>query len=143
MDKNALDTSENELLELARGAARHAYAPYSDFPVGAAVRTDAGVFFGCNVENASFGLTVCAERVAVWTAISHGATRVFAMAVSCVKTDAASGPGANMPCGACRQVLSEFMRPESTVIIDGVGKWAVAELMPFPFQLRKNAAPEE
>ncbi len=84
-------------------ARRRAYAPYSDFPVGAALLTRAGrVVHGCNVENASYGLCVCAERTAMWKAITEGERAFTAIAVT-----AREGHGAP-PCGACRQVMFEF-----------------------------------
>lgn len=90
------------LIRAARAARRRAYAPYSGFRVGAAVLTGSGaVVGGCNIENASFGLSVCAERGAVHRAIAEGHRRLLAVAIS-------SGPAAAMPCGACRQVLAEF-----------------------------------
>ncbi len=90
------------LVRAARSARRQAYAPYSRFPVGAAVITASGaVVLGCNVENASYGLSVCAERVAIHRAVAGGHRRLRAVAV------AARGDGA-MPCGACRQVMQEF-----------------------------------
>jgi cytidine deaminase len=91
------------LMEEARRARRHAHAPYSRFPVGAALLTASGrVFHGCNVENASYGLTTCAERTAVFTAVSEGERDFVAIAVT-----AREGQGAP-PCGSCRQVLHEF-----------------------------------
>lgn len=97
------------LVEAARRAQTKAYAPYSHFPVGAAVLADDGrVFAGCNVENGSFGLTVCAERNAVAAAVVAGASPV---AVAVVAPEAATAP-----CGACRQVLAEFS-PGMTVIL--------------------------
>jgi cytidine deaminase len=90
------------LYELARGASEHAHAPYSRFPVGAALITHGGqVFTGANVENASLGLTCCAERTAIFTAVSAGHTDLAAIAVH---ADAETAP----PCGACRQVMAEF-----------------------------------
>jgi cytidine deaminase len=91
------------LREAARAALAHAHAPYSGFHVAAALLTDDGrVFVGVNVENSSFGLTVCAERNAIAAAIAAGARHVRALVVAC------SGDAAAPPCGACRQVLSEF-----------------------------------
>jgi cytidine deaminase len=91
-----------DLYELARAAAANAHAPYSQFPVGAALRTEGGhVVTGVNVENTSYGLTSCAERNAVFAAVAAGHRRFEAVAVH---ADADSAP----PCGACRQVLAEF-----------------------------------
>jgi len=100
------------LIQTAREAARRAYVPYSHFPVGAAILTDRGeIITGCNVENASYPLTLCAERTAMATAVAQGAGRVVAIAVSAPKAQPCS------PCGACRQVLYEF-NPDMEVILD-------------------------
>jgi cytidine deaminase len=118
------------LIEAARSAQSRAYAPYSNFRVGAALETvDGIVFTGCNVENASYGLTICAERAALSAAVSAGARRFRrAVVVSDVDPPAA-------PCGACRQVLAEF---GLDLPIDGVGSrqkvtWRLAELLPAAF----------
>ena len=87
---------------VARAAASRAYAPYSQFRVGAAIWTDQGLFTGCNVENASYGLTNCAERSAIFAAVSAGARRVECVVVY------TPTPGPAAPCGACRQVIHEF-----------------------------------
>lgn len=105
-----------DLLVRAREARAHAYAPYSRFPVGAALlAADGRVFTGCNVENASFGLTNCAERVAIGKAVSEGAHHFVAIAVTGPEDHAPC-----TPCGACRQVLSEF-GPAMPVIIPSPG----------------------
>ena len=118
------------LVDAARAAQQRAYAPYSRFRVGCALEAaDGRVFMGCNVENASYGLTICAERAAVCAAVVAGA-RQFRRAV--VVSDA-DPPAA--PCGACRQVLSEF---GADLRVDGVGaastvSWTIAELLPAAF----------
>lgn len=94
------------LVEAAWAARANAYAPYSRFPVGAALMTEDGrIFTGCNVENLSFGLTQCAERVAIGSAVSAGVKRIQAMAVVADTKTPIS------PCGACRQVMAEFQVP--------------------------------
>ena len=110
------DLPMDALLSAARGVVAQAYAPYSDFPVGAAVLTaDGTIVTGVNVENASFGLTVCGERNAVFAAIGQGHRTIRAVAISTPRS-----PGAT-PCGACRQVLNEFKPAEGvlTVILEG------------------------
>ena len=105
-----------ELMEQARAALNHAYVPYSNFPVGAAVRTASGdVYVGANVENASYPLTCCAERTAIYAAVNAGHTVIDAVAVT-----AANVPTVT-PCGGCRQVLNEFKPADRamTVILDG------------------------
>ena len=123
------------LLARARRAASRAHCPYSNFHVGAAVRCDDGsVIDGCNVENASYGLSICAERVALFTAISQG-KRPIELAVSCIDAQTDAAPGARMPCGACRQVMQELMPSTANVSIDGVGTQPLQQLLPAPFAL--------
>lgn len=101
------------LLAAARQASETHYAPYSHYPVGAALLTASGdILCGANVENASYGLTLCAERVAIASAVSQGHRQFRALAVW-----AAREPfGAVMPCGACRQVMAEFFEPDTPII---------------------------
>lgn len=101
------------LARAARAVRARAWAPYSRFRVGAAVLAGGEIHRGCNVENASYGLTVCAERNAVAAAVAAGARRVEAVAVA----SATSPP--TPPCGACLQVLAEFGRPETAVLLLG------------------------
>ena len=105
----------DELYRKAREAADTAYAPYSKFRVGAALLAEDGaVFTGCNVENRSYGLTVCAERTAVFKGVSGGRRRFTALAIATPDSSYPVGP-----CGACRQVLSEFMPPDAPVRFGG------------------------
>jgi len=120
-----------DLFAEARKAADSAYAKYSKFRVGAALLAEDGtVFTGCNVENRSYGLTICAERTAVVKAVSSGFRSFTALAISTPDSETPVGP-----CGACRQVLSEFMPPESPVIFGGSGservKTTIGDLYPF------------
>jgi cytidine deaminase len=106
-----------ELMAEAVKARRNAYAPYSKFPVGAALlAADGRVFRACNVENASYGLSVCAERNAIWKAVSEGARDFVAIAIT-----AREGAGAP-PCGSCRQVLQEFAPKAMVYWRDGRGR---------------------
>lgn len=110
-----------ELLTAASDARERAYAPYSHFNVGAAVRTSSGrIFTGSNIENASFGLTVCAERVAVWQAVAAGQPDLTALALI-------TEPGAT-PCGACRQVLIEFVGELPILVADTAGNAWLTDL---------------
>ncbi|MCZ6671430.1 MAG: cytidine deaminase [Verrucomicrobia bacterium] len=118
------------LLNAAVGASDRAYAPYSKFKVGAAVLAKSGkIYTGCNVENASYGLTVCAERVAVFKAISEGDKELEALALS--------AEGGAYPCGACRQVLQEF-NPNLRIFLGDsegqlVAESSLKDLLPKPF----------
>jgi len=124
-----------ELVKLALEAAENAYAPYSRFKVGAALLTAGGeVFTGCNVENASYGLTVCAERVALYKAVSRGERSFSAIAVAAGNDEYCS------PCGACRQVLAEFGGGIKVYMANRKGEYretTVAELLPAAFGLEK------
>lgn len=107
-----------ELVQHALQAYGRSYSPYSHFPVGAALLTRSGrVITGCNIENASYGLTVCAERVAIWKAVSEGDTEFVALAV------VTSTNGS--PCGACRQVMAEFAPHMPVIIADTTGSYRV------------------
>ncbi len=120
----------DELLEAAKAARAHAYAPYSNFAVGAAVRAEDGtIVTGCNVENASYGLGICAERNALTTAVAQGLRRFTGIAIA--------GPAgiATAPCGACRQFIAEF-GPALPVTYTGPGepvRTTLAHLLPESF----------
>ena len=122
-------------MKQARTAASRAHCPYSKFHVGAAVLCEDGsVIEGCNVENSSYGLTVCAERVALFNAISQG-KRPIALAVSCTDAQRGDSAASCMPCGACRQVMQELLPPNAPIQIDGVGRRSLQQLLPEAFQL--------
>ena len=128
--------TERELCAAAIAAMKHAYAPYSRYYVGAALLTaDGKVYTGCNIENASYTPTVCAERTAVFKAVSEGA-RAFAMLAVCGGKEGEIA-GAFPPCGVCRQVLAEFCPPEFPVLLvtgpDTFERFLLAELLPRGF----------
>lgn len=121
------------LIEAARGARENAHAPYSGYRVGAALMDDQGrVFSGCNVENRTFGLTICAERTALVSAVAAGSTRFTALAV----ITTSSPPAA--PCGQCRDSLAEFGVDLPVLMANTDGErreMSLTELLPEPFQL--------
>ena len=124
-----------ELVAAAKQARARAYAPYSGYRVGAAVRGASGrIYAGCNVENATYGATMCAERVAVGNMVAAGEKRLVAVAV------VTGGKQPGMPCGICRQVLVE-LGDDVEVIVEAGGvrkKTTLAALLPEPFVLRKR-----
>jgi len=132
---------QDRLIRTALSARRQAYSPYSGFAVGAALLGDDGrIFPGCNVENASYGLTICAERVAACTAVASGSRRFVAVAIVT--------PGRGVPCGACRQFLAEFCADNAIMLlIDGDSESLYQEttlgaLLPLPFRLKSPEASE-
>ena len=132
-----IDTAPDALMEAAKMYRERAYAPYSRFSVGAALlMNDGAVFGGCNVENASYGISICAERVAMTGAVAAGKCRPLAMAV------AGSEGVFCSPCGACRQFLAEF-NPEMEIFLMKEGRlvsFNLADLLPYRFMLedKKN-----
>jgi|SRR5687767_6425413 len=126
--------SDQELIDAAKAVRENAYAPFSEFRVGAALETDDGeVIVGCNVESASYGLTVCAERVAIWKAISQGKRRIKHMAV------VADTDELTPPCGVCRQILWEFGGDIPLILANLNGKSEVvqmSELLPRAFDTK-------
>jgi cytidine deaminase len=124
----------NALIARAREAAQRAYAPYSRFRVGAALEDANGeLYVGCNVENASYGLTICAERNAIFAAIGASATRPFrTLAVACIDASA----GGCSPCGACRQVIAEHFLADALISVDGLGAFTARQLLPHAFRLQ-------
>ena len=138
MSKTLTKEEEKMLVDAAQTVREHSYSPYSKFKVGAAVLTrDGEIFTGTNIENASYGLTVCAERNAIFAAVSADKRRFRALALI---TQKLPGLAFNSPCGACRQVMSEFMAPDTPVLVavlDGtkriVYRKKLRDFMPFPF----------
>ena len=126
--------SASDLVAAARRAREHAHAAYSTFKVGAALETaDGQVFTGCNIENATYGLTICAERVAIFKAISEGHRAFTRIAV--VADTTAPTP----PCGACRQILWEFAGDIEVILANAMretGRFKLRELFPHPFDSR-------
>jgi cytidine deaminase len=124
----------DQLLTSAREAMAHAYAPYSKFQVGAAILTSDGkVFTGCNVENASYGLTICAERNAIFAAVAAGGSQLLIQAVAVTNSQNV----ACSPCGACRQVIAEFGKNAAIFYQgpDGIKELSMRELLPDCFSL--------
>jgi cytidine deaminase len=123
---------KKELIECAIKAKERAYAPYSNFKVGAALLASGKIFTGCNVENASYSLTICAERVTAVNAIAAGCRKFEKIAV------AADGSDFTVPCGACLQFLSEFAEDMEVILVNGEGETEVTtlkKLLPSPFSL--------
>ncbi len=126
------------LVAAAQAAKEHSYSPYSNFPVGAAVLLEDGqVFTGTNIENASYGLTCCAERVALFSARTASAAKVTGLAISIGRAGAELPKESLVPCGACRQVMSEFLAPETPVYVDGNRTFTMGELLPHSFKLTR------
>ena len=126
------------LFEEARKAAENSYSPYSKFKVGAALRlTNGEIVTGTNVENTSFGLTICAERSALVQAVSRFGPGIRVEAIAVTNLNESASP----PCGACRQVLAEFTLPQASVVFpaaDGLKVMAFSELLPFGFFLESK-----
>jgi cytidine deaminase len=126
--------TKQEVIEAALSARERAVAPFSNFRVGCAVETDDGrLFTGCNIESASYGLTVCAERVAIWKAISEGA-RCFGLLVVAVDTE-----NLTPPCGTCRQIIWEHCRDTTILLVNLQGQTEelqIKDLLPRAFDAR-------
>ena len=134
--QSTTETALQSLLDMARQAALHAYAPYSGFRVGAALRlTNGEIVTGANVENVSYGLTICAERSALVRAVSQFGPEIRVEAVAIANLNQVASP----PCGACRQVLSEFIQPDAPVIFPSTGgdrTMTFNELLPLAFEMK-------
>jgi len=128
------DSEQEEVIRAALAAREQSVAPFSNFMVGAAVRTDTGkIFTGCNIESASYGLTVCAERVAIWKALSEGERNFTNLAV------AADTRTLTPPCGTCRQIIWEFAKQATIVMANLRGEREevhILDLLPRAFDAR-------
>jgi cytidine deaminase len=135
MKRQSTGISYKKLISIAHNAKHYSYSPYSKFRVGAALLDSNGkIYTGCNIENSSYGLTICAERTAVFKAISEGAKKFRAIAV-------VSDNGYTPPCGACRQVLMDLASNIDLVMGGQRGKFKViklVDLLPFPFKHDKS-----
>jgi cytidine deaminase len=133
---NAADAGLEELMAEARQVAENSYSPYSNFRVGAALRlADGAIVTGTNVENASYGLTICAERAALVRAVAEFGPAIKIAAVAVANLNAAASP----PCGACRQMLAEFVLPEAPVAFpaeDGVRVMPFHDVLPMAFGMK-------
>lgn len=124
---------KEQLIQAAKEARKNAYAPYSNFLVGAAVYTSSHrIYRGCNIENASYGLTNCAERTAIFKAVSEGEHKIEAIAII------GDTQGPISPCGACRQVMVEFCAPDTPIYLTNLHgnteEWTLEQLLPGAFQ---------
>jgi len=129
--------TSSELAQKAIKAKEHAYAPYSKFPVGAALLTKSGMLFtGSNVENSSYGLTICAEQSAISAAVSQGERDFAAIAIACNSDQYCS------PCGACRQIIAEFGLDIKVIMVNKKSDFqelTISELLPGAFTFNVNA----
>jgi len=128
------DIDSNDVIEAALAARDRSVAPFSNFLVGAAVQTEAGrIFTGCNIESASYGLTVCAERVAIWKAVSEGERNFVRIVI------AADTQSLTPPCGTCRQIIWEFAKDAEITLVNREFKREIVqirELLPLAFDAR-------
>ncbi|RBP45503.1 cytidine deaminase [Garciella nitratireducens] len=126
------EKTKKELLQKAKEGKEMAYVPYSKFPVGAALLTESGnIYIGCNIENASYGATNCAERTALFKAVSEGETNFRALAVVSNHSDY------TFPCGICRQVIQEFAQDIEMIFENKEGNiltLTIKDLLPYPFK---------
>jgi cytidine deaminase len=133
---NQKQAALDQLLRLAEEAALNSYAPYSKFRVGAALKLTSGeLVTGTNVENVSYGLTICAERAAMVRAVSQFGPEIQVAAVAIANLNGTASP----PCGACRQVLAEFILPDAPVVFpsaEGMRTMTFSELMPLGFEMK-------
>jgi cytidine deaminase len=125
----------------ACATAAKAYSPYSGFKVGCVAYFEDGAtaYAGTNVENASYGLTICAERSAIFAGVAAGCRRLTALTLACLNAD--DEPiSCFYPCGACLQVIAEFATPQTRILLHGVGEFNLRDLLPTPFLLKQSGA---
>lgn len=124
--------SNDELISKAYEAMKNSYAPYSKFNVGAVALCGEKIYIGCNIENASFGATICAERCAIFKAVSDGCTKIDKIVIVCSTHDFA------YPCGICRQVMTEFMDENGIIVVTNdkeIREYELSDLMPESFRM--------
>lgn len=124
--------SNDELISKAYEAMKNSYAPYSKFNVGAVALCGEKIYIGCNIENASFGATICAERCAIFKAASDGCTKIDKIVIVCSTHDFA------YPCGICRQVMTEFMDENGIIVVTNdkeIREYKLSDLMPESFRM--------
>lgn len=124
--------SNDELISKAYEATKNSYAPYSKFNVGAVALCGEKIYMGCNIENASFGTTICAERCAIFKAVSDGCTKIDKIVIVCSTHDFA------YPCGICRQVMTEFMDENGIIVVTNdkeIREYKLSDLMPESFRM--------
>lgn len=138
--------TDEALLDAARAAGTNAHSPYSGWRVGSAAvfaETGGTVFRGANVENGSYGLTICGERSAIFAGVVAGGRRLLRIAVTC-RESSGTLVAKIAPCGACLQVIAEFGTPDTVIVIDGRGVFRLADFLPLPFDadtLKAHDAP--
>ena len=124
--------SNDELISKAYEAMKNSYAPYSKFNVGAVALCGEKIYIGCNIENESFGATICAERCAIFKAVSDGCTKIDKIVIVCSTHDFA------YPCGICRQVMTEFMDENGIIVVTNdkeIREYKLSDLMPESFRM--------
>lgn len=124
--------TNDELISKAYEAMKNSYAPYSKFNVGAVALCGEKIYIGCNIENASFGATICAERCAIFKAVSDGCTKIDKIVIVCSTHDFA------YPCGICRQVMTEFMDENGIIVVTNdkeIREYKLSDLMPESFRM--------
>ena len=124
--------SNDELISKAYEAMKNSYAPYSKFNVGAVALCGEKIYMGCNIENAAFGATICAERCAIFKAVSDGYTKIDKIVIVCSTHDFA------YPCGICRQVMTEFMDENGIIVVTNdkeIREYKLSDLMPESFRM--------